>query len=84
MRYESSVTSKLYTMHDRKYKAFLLSNDVALRLGCSAQAVRAWARSGKLPYIETVNGVRLFREDDVLAFAALREQHATKGGVHAH
>jgi len=73
--YESSVTSKLYIMHYSKHKPVLLSSDVALRLGCSAQAVRDWARRGKLPFLETVKGVRLFREEDVKVFA---EQHGLK------
>ena len=60
--------------HDCTSNDYLLSNDVALRLRCSAQAVRAYARAGKLRYITTVRGVRLFREADVLAFEARRAQ----------
>lgn len=67
---------RYYITHDIKNKSLLLSNDVALQLECSAQSVREWARSGKLPYIETVRGVRLFREEDVRIFA---EKRALKG-----
>jgi excisionase family DNA binding protein len=73
---------KLSSTHDEEIKSLLLSNDVALRLGCSAQAVRIWARSGKLPYVETVRGVRLFREDDVAAFAEARKQRKDTRHVH--
>lgn len=48
---------------------FLMVTDTARVLGKSAEMVRHYERTGKLPAIKTSNGRRLFREDDVQNFA---------------
>lgn len=48
---------------------FLMVTDAARVLGKSAEMVRHYERTGKLAAIKTLNGRRLFREDDVQNFA---------------
>lgn len=47
----------------------LMTTDAARMLKRSAEAVRSYERSGKLPATKTANGRRLFKEADVLALA---------------
>ena len=51
----------------------MLTNDVALYLGVSAETVRQWERTGKLAAARTPTGVRLFRRTDVEALKKARE-----------
>ena len=48
---------------------YMLTADVAREKEVTPATVREWEKSGKLPAIKTVNGVRLFRRSDVEAFA---------------
>lgn len=48
----------------------LMTTDAARLLKRSAEAVRSYERSGKLPATKTANGHRLFRVDDVRRLAA--------------
>ena len=50
----------------------LSTGDVARLIGVSADAVRLWERSGRLPATRTAGGVRLFAREDILRFAAER------------
>ena len=47
-------------------EAVLLTSDVARLFNVSSEAVREWARHGRLPARRTVGGVRLFAGRDVL------------------
>ena len=49
------------------------TSDTAKFLDVSPDAVRLYERSGKLPAIRTVGGVRLFDRRDVEKFAAARK-----------
>lgn len=60
------MTSKKQANNDE----FLMVTDVARILNRSAESVRNYARSGKLPAIRTANGHRLFKRQDVLKFAS--------------
>jgi excisionase family DNA binding protein len=51
----------------------LTTTDVANRLNCSAENVRLLEKAGKLKAEKTVNGKRIFRSEDVDAYAAERE-----------
>lgn len=52
----------------------LQSIDVAARLNCSVELVRAMARSGKLPSMRTPSGLRVYRAEDVERLAVEREK----------
>lgn len=54
------------------------TTDVALRLGCSPENVRALERAGKLPCERTPSGRRVFRTEDVERLATEREQRKAK------
>jgi excisionase family DNA binding protein len=60
----------------------LMTGDVARRLGVSSDAVRRWAKQGRLPAIRTMagarSGFRLFRLRDVESFAVARERRAAR------
>jgi DNA-binding transcriptional MerR regulator len=47
--------------------------DVALRLGCSSENVRALERTGKLRAEKTPSGRRIFKDEDVERYARERE-----------
>ena len=47
---------------------------VSLDMGKSVGAVRCYALSGKLPFVATTTGRRLFRKSDVEALKAEMEQ----------
>jgi excisionase family DNA binding protein len=47
----------------------LLTSEVARILNVSAETVRLWERSGRLPALKTEKGVRLFDRRDVVALA---------------
>lgn len=53
---------------------FLMTTAAARLLNRSAEAVRSYERSGKLPAMKTANGHRLFRESDVLELARKLKQ----------
>ena len=55
-----------YTAYRRA--GYMLTSDVARRLGISAQRVRELARQGRIPFETTEEGVRLYRPDDVEDF----------------
>ena len=59
---------------------FLLTNDVAKELAVSVDTVRWYARTGRLPSLRTVGGVRLFRRTDVERFLAARMQQGSTQG----
>lgn len=52
----------------------MTTQEVATRLGCSADNVRILERKGKLPAEKTQTGVRIFKSEDVDRFAAERSQ----------
>jgi len=47
----------------------MMVTDAARVLGKSSESVRNYERTGKLAAIKTLNGRRLFREEDVQNFA---------------
>jgi DNA-binding transcriptional MerR regulator len=51
-------------------ETLLMTSDAARLLGRSAESVRVYERSGKLPAIKTTKGRRLFKESDVRDLAA--------------
>ena len=53
---------------------FLTVGDVAKRLGLSADAVRLFERTGRLPAMRTASGVRLFDPLDVERLRQERER----------
>lgn len=58
----------------RTNSEFMLTADVAREKAVTPATVRQWERSGKLPAIKTVTGVRLFNRSDVEAFAGTRKR----------
>ena len=60
------MTEKEDTMEDILMTPFAVSLDI----GKSVGAVRCYALSGKLPFVATTTGRRLFRKSDVDAFKA--------------
>jgi DNA-binding transcriptional MerR regulator len=57
---------------------FLMTSEVARQLGKSAEAVRYYEKTKRLPAIKTSNGRRLFKQSDVEKLA--RELAADHGG----
>lgn len=59
----------------------LSTGQVALLFQVSRRSVSAWARNGKLPFLNTPGGHRRYRVDDVRALldAASGEPRATRG-----
>lgn len=47
------------------------------KFGVSPQAIRAWAKAGKVTSIRTLGGHRRYDEDEVAAMAAQRLQVAS-------
>jgi len=60
---------------------FLLVSEAARILNRSAESVREYERSGKLPAHRSPSGVRLFRESDVQRLAKQLPRRATAGLV---
>ena len=52
----------------------MTASDAGRILGVSVDMVRLLARSGSLPFMITISGVRLFRRADVDALARRRER----------
>jgi DNA-binding transcriptional MerR regulator len=52
----------------------MTTNEVALRLGCSAENVRVLERTGKLQVEKTQTGRRIFKSEDVDRLAQERAQ----------
>lgn len=52
----------------------MTASDAGRILGVSVDMVRLLARSGSLPFMSTISGVRLFRRADVDALARRRER----------
>ena len=52
---------------------YLTTSRAARVLNKSESTVRAWARSGELPFTLTESGVRLFKPEDVERVAAERQ-----------
>ena len=50
----------------------LLTNEAAQLLGVSPETVRQWERTGRLPAMKTLGGVRLFNRCDVERLAQSR------------
>jgi DNA-binding transcriptional MerR regulator len=50
------------------------TNEVALRLQCSAENVRVLERTGKLSAEKTISGRRIFRSEDVNRLAQERKK----------
>ena len=48
--------------------------DAGRILGVSVDMVRLLARDGRLPFMSTISGIRLFRRKDVNALARRRER----------
>jgi DNA-binding transcriptional MerR regulator len=55
--------------------------DAGRILGLSVDMIRLIARDGKLPFLSTISGVRLFRRKDVEALARQRARAGRKSGV---
>ncbi len=55
-----------------KRDELLLPSAAARVLGCSAAAIRLWARTGQLPAVTLSGGWRAFRREDLDHFAAAR------------
>jgi excisionase family DNA binding protein len=51
----------------------VLTNEAAVILGVSAETVRFWERTGRLPAVKTSGGVRLFNRCDIERLASERE-----------
>ena len=51
---------------------FLTVSDAARLAGVSAQTIRAWERTGRVPAIRTASGVRLFEREVVQRVAETR------------
>jgi DNA-binding transcriptional MerR regulator len=64
-----SLTSNVSVVPDALY----LTSDVARVFRVSAETVRDWERSGRLPAKRTLGGVRLFEGRDVVRFQQTRE-----------
>ena len=54
------------------------ASSAARILEASAASVRGWADAGLLPVIRTIEGVRLFKREDLEAFRRMREQASTR------
>jgi excisionase family DNA binding protein len=54
--------------------------DAGRILGISVDMVRLLARDGRLPFLSTISGMRLFRRKDVKALARRRERARLKTG----
>ncbi len=54
--------------------------DAGRILGISVDMVRLLARDGRLPFMSTVGGIRLFRRKDVDALARRRARDKRKAG----
>ena len=52
----------------------LLTSEAARLLEVSAETIRLWERSGRLPAIKTALGIRLFDYDAVLELARERQR----------
>ena len=59
---------------------FLTVGDVAKRLGLSADSVRLYERTKRLPALKTIRGLRLFRSADVERLRREREGKPAAGG----
>jgi excisionase family DNA binding protein len=53
---------------------FFTTGDVAKLVGVSSEFIRKLARAGKIAYMCTARGQRIFRGEDVERLAAEREQ----------
>lgn len=62
-----------------KQRDLLTAGDVAKLTSFSPGAVRAWADSGRLPFIRTAGNVRLFERVEVERFLAARRPIQTLG-----
>ncbi len=62
----------------------MLTSDVARTLNVSSDAVRQWARTGRLTATQTLGGTRLFRREDVERFRRERAQKAAQKREAAH
>ena len=51
----------------------MTATDAGRILGVSVDMVRLLARDGRLPFMSTISGIRLFRRKDVNALARRRE-----------
>ena len=56
----------------------MTASDAGKILGVSVDMVRLLARSGELPFMSTISGVRLFKRADVDALALRRERSRSK------
>lgn len=59
----------------------LLTSDVARVFDVSGEAVRKWERTGRLPALRTISGVRIFAGRDVLRLQAERASASTSMGT---
>jgi excisionase family DNA binding protein len=57
----------------------LTTTDAARAIGVSAETIRAWENSGKLPALRTVSGQRLFSRRDV---DRARDQRTSRRAAH--
>ena len=59
-------------------EALLLTSDVAKLRGVGPSRIRQLANEGKLPFMRTVGGVRLFRLSDVERFERQRAKDESR------
>jgi excisionase family DNA binding protein len=59
----------------------LTTNDAAKVLGVAPDTVRLYERTGRLPAVKTVSGVRLFWRADVEVFKTERAKRLRRGAV---
>jgi len=65
---------------EAKHDELLMASGAAKILNRSAEAVRFYERTGKLPAIRTADGTRLFKQSDVQELAAKLRKKDQGGG----